>query len=94
MDEHIRHITVEGIELDVDTRKLLDPRFTYALAKVSDDRVGASDKLVWYMRMLDMVFGDDTYGIMCELQGEDGVISEERWNAFFLGAMEALGEKN
>ena len=90
----VRTVEVDGITLDIDTRKLLDPRFTYAIGKASDKRTPDGEKLTWYTRMLDMLFGDGAYDVMCELADEGGVVDAEKWESFYGSVLEKLGAGN
>lgn len=89
----VRNIEVDGIKLIVDTARLEDVRFTYALGKVSADETPEGEKLVWYARMLDSLFGDDAYSIMCKVAG-DGALTSADWNDFYMKVLEEVGQKN
>lgn len=89
----VRTVTVDGITLDVDIARLEDPRFSYAIGKSADDTLSDGEKLVWYNRMLDMLYGDDAYNIMCQL-ADGGLLTIDRWSEFFTATLEAVGEKN
>ena len=91
--ETIKNIEVDGIALEVDTSRLEDVRFTYALGKVSAGETPDAEKLVWYARMLDALFGDKAYGIMCEVAG-DGALTAGAWSDFYMKVLEAVGQKN
>ena len=58
----IKKIQVDGIDLTIDTERLVDVRFTYALGKVTAEETPDAEKLVWYMRMLDTLFGNGRVG--------------------------------
>ena len=89
----VKHIEVDGIEMDVDLKRFEDPRFAYALGKMVDETVSATDRMKYASSMLDTLFGDDTYRIMCEL-ADGGVLSLDRWNAFYSDVMDAVKAKN
>ena len=92
-ESNIRNITVDGVEMEIDTARLEDVRFTYALGKVSAEETPDAEKLVWYSRMLDALFGPKAYGIMCEVAGGE-TLSAERWNDFYMKVLEEVGRKN
>jgi hypothetical protein len=93
--DSIRRVEVDGIELLVDLERFEDPRFTYALGKLTDDTVNAFNRLKWADKMLDTLFGDDTYRIMCELAEKNGgSLTLERWKEFYGDVMEAVSAKN
>ena len=84
-----------GIEVEVDVTKLNDARFMLAISKVSDDKVPAEKRLVWYSRMLDMMFDDDAYGVMCDLaDANGGTVDNDMFAEFLKQVMEAVGAKN
>lgn len=89
----IRTIDVDGVTLDIDLAKLEDMRFTYALGKVSDDETPDAKKLIWYVRMLDLLLGDKAYSVMNQLAGE-GTITVSEWSDFYLKVFEAVELKN
>lgn len=94
-NDAIREVEVQGIEMTIDLERFEDPRFTYALGKVSDDAINAFEKLKWANRILDTLFGDDSYRIMCELaERNGGKLSEEQWKDFYAEVMEAANAKN
>lgn len=89
----VRSIEVDGVQMRVDTARLEDVRFTYALGKVSADETPDEEKLVWYARMLDALFGDDAYRIMCEVAG-DGMLTADAWSGFYMRVLKEVGRKN
>ena len=89
----IKKIQVNGIDLAIDTERLVDVRFTYALGKVTAEETPDAEKLVWYMRMRDTLFGNDAYGIMNKLAGDD-VLTADEWNDFYMKVLEEVGQKN
>ena len=89
----VRSIEVDGIAMEIDTARLEDVRFTYALGKVSAKETPDAEKLVWYARMLDALFGPDAYGIMCKV-ADGGVLDAARWNDFYTKVLEEVGRKN
>lgn len=89
----VKTVEVDGIKLDIDIARIEDVRFTYALGKVTADETPEGEKLVWFMRMLDSLFGPEAYGIMCELAG-DGTLGPDKWNDFYMKVLEEVGQKN
>lgn len=89
----IKNIEVDGIALAVDTARLEDVRFTYALGKVSAEETPDAEKLVWYSRMLDALFGADAYSVMCKVAG-DGTLTADAWSDFYMKVLEEVGQKN
>ena len=92
-------VTVEshGVTAEVEPARLLDPSFSFCLARVSDDQLTDDRKLVWYGRMLDAAFGDDeAYRIMGALAAasEGGASSSEAFNEFFRDVLGQVGAKN
>ncbi len=84
-----------GITCSVDKERLADQRFMYCLSKVSDEMVSEQDKLLWYTRMLDTLFGDMSYAIMCDLADHNGgSCSIEFFNEFFGDVLEQAQAKN
>ena len=93
-NDNIKNVEVQGIKLTVDLEKFDDPRFTYALGKMSDDTINAYEKLKWANRMLDTLF-DDAYRVMCELaDANNGKLSVEQWSDFYAQVMESVNAKN
>ncbi|HAM15343.1 MAG TPA: hypothetical protein DCP91_05705 [Eggerthellaceae bacterium] len=91
----IKHVEVDGIEMAIDLERFEDPRFTYALGKLSDETVNSFEKLKFASKMLDTLFGDDTYRIMCELADKNGgKLNEEQWKDFYARVMESVSAKN
>lgn len=88
-----REVEVRGVRVRVRLADLEDVRFTYALGKVADDAVDDAEKLTWYARMLDVLFGGEAYSIMCRL-ADDGPLDAAAWSDFYMGVLEAVGAKN
>jgi len=86
-------VTVDGVTLHIDLERLEDVRFTYALGKVSAKETPDAEKLTWYARMLDALFGDDAYQVMCDVAGGE-TLTAEKWNDFYSKVLEAVGQKN
>lgn len=94
MKDSVRKLEVQGVKLSVDMDRFEDPRFTYALGKVTDESVDAFQKLKWVNRVMDTLFGEDeTYRIMCEL-ANGGELGLDEWNDFLGDVMEAASVKN
>lgn len=85
-----------GVSVDVDPANFEDPRFTYCLSKVADEHVAGERKLVYYGRMLDVLFGEDgAYDVMCRLAEANGdTVTPELFNEFYADVMEQVGAKN
>lgn len=91
----VRTVEVDGITLDVDVSRFEDPRFTYALGKVADETLDEFARLTYANRMLDTLFGDDTYRVMCELAAaHGGRLDVDTWQGFYVRVMGAVGSKN
>jgi hypothetical protein len=92
---NIKHIKVQGIELDVDMEKLNDPRFSYVIGKLTDDELNEVEKLPWVNRWFDTLLGDNAYKVMCQVADSNGgKLSPEQWNDFFGDVLEAVNAKN
>ncbi len=90
-----KNVEVQGIKLSIDLERFEDPRFAYALGKISDDALNSFEKLKWVNRLQDTLFGDDAYRVMCELADKNGgKLSEEQWKDFYAQVMEAVAAKN
>ena len=91
-------VTVEShcVRAEIDPARFEDPRFTYCLSRVSDPKVPDGKKLVFYGRMLALVFGDDgAYEVMCDLaDAAGGSVSATLFNEFYADILEQLGAKN
>lgn len=87
---------VMGVHVEVDERALTDVRFTFAIGKATDKKVKDEQKLVWYSRMMELLFGEDgAYDAMCGLaEANDGYVSVDVYNNFFSEVLEAVGAKN
>lgn len=91
----VKHIKVQGIELDVDMEKLNDPRFSYVIGKLTDDELNEVEKLPWVNRWFDTLLGDNAYKVMCQVADNNGgKLSPEQWNDFFGDVLEAVNAKN
>ena len=89
-----RTVEVDGVSVEVDTRRLNDVRFTYFLGKVTSSHASEEERMAAYSGMLDVLF-DDPYKIMCDLaKPRGGHLDADAFNAFFMKVIEELGAKN
>lgn len=88
-------IEAGGIVADVDKGVTEDVRFATAMARLSDETVPESEKLVWFTRALEILFCGNTYAIQSELaKANGGRLTEDVFSSFFNEVMEQLASKN
>lgn len=90
-------VTIEshGVTAQLEPERFDDPRFVYAISKLSSERTPEQDKMGYYADMLDMVFGDRTLTVMDELAAANGgALDTDLFNAFFIDVMGQVGAKN
>ena len=92
------NVTVEshGVTVEVDLGRLVDQRFMYCMTRIADKKLAEDRKLVFYGRMLSVLFGDDdAYEVMCDLaDANGGAVSPELFDSFFTDVLEQVGAKN
>lgn len=88
---HVRHVTVDGIDLDVDMRVVGD---ISTLRKVREAQKGGSDAAFAALDLFDTILGTQRERVERELQDADGYLSSERYMAFCSHVFEAVGAKN
>lgn len=89
----IKTIEACGVKVDIDLSNFADVRVAVAMAHVSDDTLAQGEKLIWYSRALDVIFGGDTYRIQTDLANANGgKLTEDVFSEFFKAVMESGGE--
>ena len=84
-----------GVNVEVDKGAFEDVRFMTAMARLSDETVPESEKLVWFTRALEILFCGNTYAIQSELaKANGGRLTEDVFSSFFNEVMEQLASKN
>lgn len=90
----IMKIESHGVTVGIDPDRLLDPRFTYCLSRVSDETVEDQRKIVFFGRMLSVMLGEDgAYEAMCDL-ANGGSTDSETFNEFFTDVLQKARAKN
>lgn len=89
---YMRHVTVDGIEVDVDMRVIADIRTMRIIADVQgkDDAESAFAAI----RLFDRILGDQREAVEKALSDEDGFCPVERYVGFAMRLFEAVGAKN
>ena len=84
-----------GVSVEVDKGAFEDVRFMTAMARLSDETVPENEKMVWYARALEVIFGGNTYAIQCDLaKAHNGRLTQEDFSEFFSELMEQVASKN
>ena len=84
-----------GVTVEVDVSAFEDVRFMTAMARLSDETVPEDEKMVWYARALEVIFGGKTYAVQCDLaKAHDGRLTHDDFSAFFSELMEEVASKN
>ena len=84
-----------GVNVEVDKGAFEDVRFMTAMARLSDETVPENEKMVWYARALEVIFGGNTYAIQCNLaNAHGGRLTQEDFSEFFSELMEQVASKN
>ena len=84
-----------GVNVEVDKGAFEDVRFMTAMARLSDETVPENEKMVWYARALEVIFGGNTYAIQCDLaKAHNGRLTQEYFSEFFSELMEQVASKN
>ena len=84
-----------GVNVEVDKGAFEDVRFMTAMARLSDETVPENEKMVWYARALEVIFGGNTYAIQCNLaNAHSGRLTQEDFSEFFSELMEQVASKN
>ena len=82
-----------GVSVKVDKSAFEDVRYVMAMGAVSDESKSESEKLIWYTRALDVLFGGKAYGIMNQLAiANGGKLDEPTWEKFFKAVMESASK--
>ena len=96
-DEHerpgyMRHVTVDGIDVDVDMRVIADIRTMRIIADVQgkDDAESAFAAI----KLFDRILGDQREAVEEALSDADGYCPVERYVDFAMRLFEAVGAKN
>lgn len=89
---YMRHVTVDGIAVDVDMRVIADIRTMRIIADVQgkDDAESAFAAV----RLFDRILGDQRESVEEALADEDGFCPVERYVGFAMRLFEAVGAKN
>lgn len=89
---YMRHVEVDGIEVDVDMRVIADIRTMRIIADVQgkDD----SESAFAAIRLFDRILGDQRDAVEDALSDEDGFCPVERYVGFAMRLFEAVGAKN
>lgn len=85
---NIRHIEVDGIELDIDLRRLKDFRALSLIAKVEAGETFAA------VQLFEFILGDEKNKALAALSDSDGFCDAEKFLAFSSRVLEAAGAKN
>lgn len=84
-----------GVSVEVDKSRMADVRFSFAMGALSDATKPLDEKLVWYGRALDILFGGEVYEVMTKLaDANGGELSMDTWQKFYAAILEQCAEKN
>lgn len=89
--EHVRHVEVDGIPLDIDMRRVKDLR---TLRLVADVQKGGSGSLAATLELADFVLGDQRAKVERAVTDEDGFVDAVKYTEVFTKLFEAVGAKN
>ena len=89
---YMRHVTVDGIAVDVDMRVITDIRTMRIIADVQgrDDAESAFAAI----RLFDRILGAQRETVEAALSDEDGFCPVERYVTFAMRLFEEVGAKN
>lgn len=87
----VRHVTVDGIDIDVDMRVVGDIR---TLRKVREIQRGGSDAAFAALELFDAILGDQRGRVEDELRDDDGYLPATTYMDFCSHVFEAVGAKN
>ena len=89
---YMRHVTVDGIEVDVDMRIIADIRTMRIIADVQgkDD----SESAFAAIRLFDRILGEQREAVEKALSDADGFCPVDRYVTFAMRLFEAVGAKN
>lgn len=89
---YMRHVEVDGIEVDVDMRIIADIRTMRIIADVQgkDD----SESAFAAIRLFDCILGDQRERVEKALSDADGFCPVDRYVTFAMRLFEAVGAKN
>lgn len=89
---YMRHVTVDGIKVDVDMRVIADIRTMRVIADVQgkDD----SESAFAAIRLFDRILGDQREAVEAALSDADGFCPVERYVDFAMRLFGAVGAKN
>ena len=91
----IVHVESCGVSVDINKGVFNDVRYMTAMAAVSDESRTETERLVWYVRALDLLFGGDAYKVQNQLANANGgKLDEETFNTFYREIMEQVAAKN
>lgn len=85
---YVRHVTVKGVELDVDMRRMKDYRTLSLIAKMEGGDQFAG------VQLFDFILGPDRDRCIDELSDEDGFCDAEVFSAFCAEVIKEVGAKN
>lgn len=85
---YMRSISVDGVSLDVDMRRVEDYRTLALIAKVEGGDSFAA------ISLFDFILGDERDRCLAELSDADGFCPAEKFAAFCAKVIEAVGAKN
>ena len=89
---YMRHVTVDGIAVDVDMRVIADIRTMRIIADVQgkDDAESAFAAI----KLFDRILGDQREAVEAALSDADGFCPVDRYVTFAMRLFEAVGAKN
>lgn len=95
INPEIVHIQACGVEVDIDKGVFEDVRLMTAMARLSDESLPENERLVWYVRGLEILFEGKTYEVQNKLAAANGGrLTESTFNTFYSEIMEQVGSKN
>ena len=90
-------VTVEacGVSIDVDKTRLEDVRYITAMGALSDETIPMSEKMVWYVRALNVLLDNKAYDVQTALANANGgILTGDVFGEFYAELMERLAAKN
>lgn len=88
-------LTVDGINLTVNEAAFEDMRTVYIMGKVVNDSAPDTDRLRYYVDLLELVIVGDVYKLMNRLaEKKGGRLTPDEFNDFFSHLMDEANAKN
>ncbi len=88
---YMRRVTMDGIDLDIDMRRVKDLRTLRLVARIN---AGGPDALEATLDLADFILGDQAEKVVASITDADGFMDAERYTDIFTKVFKAVGAKN